>query len=328
MIKRRIARISLLWALAAGTFAAVAATDQYPSRPISLIVPYSAGGPTDLAARNLGNSVLKLLGQPMLVLNRPGAAGAIGSQFVRNAVPDGYTMLLARAGAQAISVAIDSSVPYKWNDFTFISLLEFNPIACAARPDAPYGTLRQLIDYLRANQGKLNYASSGDGTIPYMATQVLFSTGGLPKDVAANIPYKSDADSVNALLGNQVQFMCSNATAFIPYIKAGTLRGLAVAMPERLPDLAQVPTAREQGYPEMEKVVGWSALYGPPGMSNALIEKWRQTLEKVAHDPKWVALNAKFGGVPAIRSRADTEKFVREQFDFYNDLITRLGVRK
>src|SRR5262249_29101590 len=161
------------------------------------------------------------------------------------AAPDGYTMLLARAGAQAITPAMDSKTPYKWNDFTMLSVLEFNPIACVARADAPYKSLKELVEHLRANPGKLNFSSSGEGTIPYMATQVLFSAGGLSKSIAVNVAYKSDADSVNALLGSQVQFMCSNTTALIPHIKGGTLRGLAVAMPERIPELPDVPTGRE-----------------------------------------------------------------------------------
>lgn len=300
----------------------------YPNRPMTLVVPYSSGGPTDLAARNLSQAAPKLLGQPMVVVNKAGAAGVIGSQFVRIAPPDGYTLLLARAGAQAISIAMDPAVPYKWNEFTLLSLLEFNPVACAVKPDAPYGSLKELIAYLKKHPGKLNFASSGEGTIPYMATQVLLSSGGLPPDAAANIPYKSDADSISAMLGNQVQFMCSNATAFIPFIKAGTLRGLAVAMPERIAELPEVPTAREEGYPGLEKVVGWSALYGPPGMSADLVKKWTETLAHVAKDPEWLAVNARIGGVPAIRSPAQTEQFVREQFEFYDGLITTLGVRK
>lgn len=304
------------------------AAPSYPVKPISVIVPYSAGGTTDLSARILSEATTKMLGQPMVVVNRAGAAGVIGSQMVRNAAPDGYTLLLARAGAQAITPAIDSKVPYKWDDYTFLSLLEFNPVACVARADAPYRNLQELIAYLREHPGKLNYPDSGPGTIPQMATQVLFSIGKLGRDVAVSVPYKSDGDSSVALLGNQVQFMCSNATAFIPLIKSGQLRGLAVAMPERIPDLPEVPTAREQGYPDLEKVVGWSALYGPPGMSPELVDRWQRIMSDVAKDKHWLQANARSGSVPAVRSASETQRFVREQFDFYNKLIGELGIRR
>ena len=324
---KRLLSLALLWGTAT---AGVQAQPQahYPTRPISIVVPYSPGGTTDFSARSLSEVTTKMLGQPMIVVNRAGAAGVIGSQLVRNAAPNGYTLLLARAGAQAITPAIDSKVPYKWNDFTFISLLEFNPVACVVRADSAYRSLSDLINDLREHPGKLNYPDSGPGTIPQMATQVLFSMGKLRRDVAVSVPYKSDADSSVALLSGQVQFMCSNATTFIPLIKSGQLRGLAVGMPERIPDLPDVATAREQGYADLEKVVGWSALYGPPGLPQDIVDRWQQIMAAVAKDEHWLQLNARSGSVPAVRSAGETQRFVREQFDFYNKLIAELGIRR
>ncbi len=301
---------------------------QYPDKPITLVVPYSAGGATDLAGRNLAQYAGEVLGQRIVVLNKPGAAGVLGSQFVRTSAPDGYTLLIARVGSQAVSPALDSSVPYKWNEFSFLSLLELNPTACVSRADAPYKSLPELVDHLKRNPGKLNYSSSGDGTLPYMTTQLLFSLAGLDKNVAVNVPYKSDADSVVAMLGGLVHFHCASVTALIAQVKAGKLRGMAVSMPDRMDEFPGVPTAREQGFADLEKVVGWSALYGPQRLPAAVVEKWTETMKKVAVHPGWVEGNKRFGGIPAVRSPADTEKFAREQFELYEGLTKSLGLRK
>lgn len=304
------------------------AAAQYPDKPITLVVPYSAGGATDLAGRNLAQYAGEVLGQRIVVLNKPGAAGVLGSQFVRNSPADGYTLLIARVGSQAVSPAMDSTVPYKWNEFSFLSLLELTPTACVARADAPYKSLPELVGYLRSNPGKLNYSSSGQGTLPYMTTQLLFSLAKLDRNVAVNIPYKSDADSVVAMLGGLVHFHCASATALITQVKAGKLRGLAVSMPERMQEFPGVPTAREQGFAELEKVVGWSALYGPQGLPRTVTDKWAAAMKRVAQHPGWIEGNRKFGGVPSVRSPAETEKFAREQFELYEGLVKSLGIRK
>jgi tripartite-type tricarboxylate transporter receptor subunit TctC len=304
------------------------ASAQYPEKPITLVVPYSAGGATDLAGRNLAQFAGEVLGQRIVVLNKPGAAGVLGSQFVRTSPADGYTLLIARVGSQAVSPAMDSSIPYKWNEFTFLSLLELNPTACVARADAPFSSLPDLVAYLQRNPGKLNYSSSGDGTLPYMATQLLLSLAGLDRNAAVNVPYKSDADSVVAMLGGLVHFHCASATALIAQVKAGKLKGLAVSMPERMEEFPGVPTAREQGYGDLEKVVGWSALYGPQGLPGAVVEKWAETMKKVAAHPGWIEGNRRFGGVPSVRSPADTEKYAREQFELYQGFVKSLGIGK
>jgi tripartite-type tricarboxylate transporter receptor subunit TctC len=324
-MQRSIARIlASACALACGHAAA-----QYPDKPINLVVPYAAGGPTDLAGRNLAQYAGDALGQRIIVHNRPGAGGITGSLGVKSAAPDGYTLLIARVGSHAATPAIDPATPYKWNEFTFLSVLELNPTACAARADSPYKSLPELVRHLKANPGKLNYSSSGEGSLPYMTTQVFFSLAGLDRNIAVNVPYKSDGDTVVAMLGGLVDFHCASATAMIPQIKAGKLRGLAVSMPQRMEDeLPGVPTAREQGFADLEKMVGWSALYGPPGLPPAVVAKWTETMQKVAATQGWIEGNRRFGGVPAVRSPAETERFAREQFELYDKLVKTLGIKK
>ena len=142
----------------------VVLAQNYPNKTINFIAPYGIGGDSDFSGRNLAPMATKLMGQNVIVQNIAGASGTIGSQKVRTSPPDGYTLLISRGGSQAITPALDSTTPYKWNDFTFISLLDFNPVVCVVKPDAPYKNMKDLIAAIKANPGKLNYASAGAGT--------------------------------------------------------------------------------------------------------------------------------------------------------------------
>ncbi len=316
-------------ALAALLVSVGAAAQGYPSKPITFVVAFGAGGDSDLSGRNLAQHSAKYLGNAtIVVVNRVGASGAIGTQLVRNAATDGYTLLVARIATHAILPAVDSKVPYKWNEFTMLSLLEINPYVCVVKGDSPYRTMPELVAAMRREPGKLNFSTSGPGTVQNLGPQYFFTLTGLTKDHAVGIHYKSGGDVTTALLGGQVQFACNNLTTLLSHIKAGTLRAIMITMPERLKDVPDVPTARELGWPEMERIQGWSALMGPPGMAKEAIERWTEVLARLANDPDWLAGNAKVGGVPAIRSQAETERYVREQYELYEKLATSLGIRQ
>jgi tripartite-type tricarboxylate transporter receptor subunit TctC len=316
-----------LTALAA-TFAAPVVAQPYPNRPINLIAPYAAGGDSDASGRNLAAVAVKYMGQSLVVQNIVGASGIIGSQRVRTSAPDGYTLLIARGGSQAISPALDSKTPYKWNDFTFISLLDFNPVACVVKGDSPHQNIKDLLEALKAQPGKLNYATAGPGTTQHMAVEVLLRSAGLPSNSAEQIGYKGGGEATAAVLSGQVQFLCNNLPTLGGQLKAGTMRGLLTTTSERLRDYPEIPTARELGLAPMEQVMGWSGLYGPPGLPPEVVNKWADVLKRVAQDPDWIRGNAGFGAIPAIRSAADTEKFAREQFELYERLGTALGLKK
>jgi tripartite-type tricarboxylate transporter receptor subunit TctC len=301
---------------------------EYPSKPISLVVPFGAGSDADLAGRNLSEHAAKYLNnQPIVVVNHPGASGAIGTLAVRNAPADGYTLLLARLASQAILPAIDAKTPYRWSDFTQLSVLEVNPQVCAVKADAPYKSMKDLIDDVAKQPGKLNFGTVGAGTIQAFGPQYLFSLAKLPKDAAFAVPYKGSGELTAALLGGQVQFVCSNLGTLLPHLKSGALRALMTSTRERLPELPDVPTARALGWPAMEKLAGWSSLAGPPGLPKEVVARWTGVLAKIASDPDWLARNEKLGGIPAIRSPAETEAFVRDQYQLYEQLALRVGLR-
>jgi tripartite-type tricarboxylate transporter receptor subunit TctC len=319
--------MTALAALAVGAAAPVHA-QPYPNRPITLIAPFAAGGDSDLAGRNLAAAAARFMGQPLVVQNVVGASGTIGSMRVRTAAPDGYTLLIARGGSQAITPALDSKTPYKWNEFTMLSLLEFNPVVCVVKGDAPQRTLRDLLDALKAQPGKFNYATAGPGTTQHLAVEVMLRAAGLPPTSAEMIGYKGGGEATAAILSGQVQFLCNNLTTLGGQLKGGAMRALMTTTAERIREYPDIPTARESGVAPMEQVMGWSGLYGPPGLPAEVVAKWTDTLQRLAQDPEWLKGNAAFGGIPAIRSPAETEKFAREQYELYERLGTALNLRK
>ncbi|HET7598212.1 MAG TPA: tripartite tricarboxylate transporter substrate binding protein [Burkholderiales bacterium] len=305
-----------------------AAHAQYPTKPIRLVVPYTAGSDADFAARHLAQHAAKYLDhQTIVVDNRPGASGAIGTMVARKAPADGYTLLLARIASQVILPAIDTKTPYHWNDFTLLGLIDLNPYVCVAPGAAPYRSMKELVEDVRKRPGRLNFATVGPGTLQNFGPQYLFSVLGLPADAAVAVPYKGSGELAAALLGGHVHFACSNLGALLPYLKSGALRALMTTTREPLKELPQVPTARDLGWADMERFSAWSALAGPPGLRRSIVERWADTLAKLARDPQWLAGNATLGSIPAIRSPAATERFVREQYELYEKLAIRLGLR-
>ena len=314
--------------LAATLLAASSLHAQYPSRSIQLVVPFNAGSDADLSARNLAQHASQYLnGQAVVVLNQPGASGAIGTLAVRKAPPDGYTLLLARIASQVILPATDRKTPYQPDDFTYLSVLEINPYVCAVKADAPYATMKELVDDIRKRPGKLNFGTVGPGTIQNFGPQYLFSLAGLPRDAAIGIPYKGSADIATALLAGHVQFACSNLGILLGQFRAGALRPLMTTMRRPLHQFPEVPTARSLGWPEMERVMAWSALAGPPALPREVVERWSEVMASLSRDIGWIAGNEKLGGIPAVRSPADSQHFVREQYQLFEGLAQRLGLR-
>ena len=316
--------VAVLAALAAGA----AHAQGYPSKPITFIIPFAAGGDSDLSGRNVAAHASKYLNNtPIIALNRTGASGAIGAMAVRNAAPDGYTLLVARIATHAILPALESKLQYKWNEFTMLSLIELNPYVCFVKSDSAYKNAQDLVAAMRASPGKLNFATAGVGTSQNMAAQYFLTLAGLTKEHAVGIHYKGGGEVTSAVLGGQVQFACNNAPTVIPQVKAGAVRPLFVT-PTRLAEIPDAPSGTEAGFPDMNKIVGWTALMGPPGLPKEVVDKWTEVFARLAKDAEWQLGNSRIGGIAAIRSPAESEQFVREQYELYDKLITALGIRQ
>ena len=302
-----------------------AALADYPAKPVTLVSPYGPGGAADLAARTIAGTAPAYLGQAVLVVNRTGAAGVTGSTTVAKGKPDGYTLLLARVGSQAAVPAINRKIPYKWDEFTFLGLLELNPFVLVVNADSPI----QSLDDVKAAAGggeKPSYASAGVGTLLHVAMVMVLDQFGLPQDAMKHVPYKGGGKAAAAVVGGHVDMMFQNLSGVIGNIQAGKLRALAVSTPERVAAIPDVPTVAEVGYPALETVVGWSGVWGPPGMDQAAADKWVEVLGKLKDDKAWNKLTTGLGSIPSVRGPGDTRAFVENQYEAFKALTEKLGM--
>lgn len=321
-------------ATAAGLLFAVSVQAQasdYPKSSITIVVPYGAGGNGDLAARAMSAMTPKLKslkGASVIVVNRAGAGGLAGSESVLHAKKDGYTLLLARVGSHAVEPALDPKTPYKWDDFTFIGLLQTDPYVCVVKKDSPYTSFKQLLDAAKEHPGKLTYASSGNMDASVAFPVSAFLKFGLKSDAAVKIPYKSGLETTSALLGGYVDFACNGLTPYLGGIQSGDLRALIVSTPERVKDLPGVPTVAELGMQDLEAVSGWSALYGPPKLPDAVVKIWASALSELSSDDAWKKKVVSLGSVPSIMSPEETHQFAKKQYEFYRSLSPYMGIGK
>ena len=297
------------------------ADDTYPGRPVNLIAPYSVGGDADMAARNLASAAQKVLGQTVVVQNKPGASGVIGSAFVLNAEANGYTLLLARTGSQSILPAIrPTNTKYKWDDYTFIGMLELNPYGCMVNAKSPYKTFDDFAKGLKEKGKTMNFATAGSLTTNDMGPRQLINLLQIGDQAPTQVPYKGSGDATASLLASETDFACASIGAFLPLIKSGALRALFVTTPERIPSLPDVPTAREIKLPEMEKIIGWSALMGPANLPAPVVKKLADMLQVVAKDEGWQQATKRAGSIPYVKSPGETREFAKAQFDLYRAL--------
>lgn len=314
--------------LLAVTFLTVPALAEYPEKPVTIVSPYGAGGNADLAARSLAAVAEKYLGQKVLVVNKTGAGGVTGSSYVLDSKNDGYTLLLARVGSQAVRPAMDAQVPYKWDDFGIIGMLETNPYVCVVTKASPIKDFKDFTAKLKNEPGAMNYASSSVMDASVVFPVMVFQNLGLSADAAMKVPYQGAGQTVGAVMGNQVDFTCNGVSPYASGLKSGDLRALVVSTKERIPEAPDTPTAAEVKMPNLELVSGWSALYGPADLPEPVVKKWTEVLNKVAKDDEWLQLVKKRGSVASIMSPDDTRTFVEGQFKTLRELATKLGVYK
>ncbi len=311
-----------------GALSAVAAVSQaaYPTKPVTLVSPYGPGGAADLAARNLAATAPGYLGNGVIVTNRTGAGGVTGSTFVSRSRPDGYTLLLARVGSQAAVPAINSRIPYKWDDFTFLGLLERNPFVLVVNADSPYQSFEDLVRAIADGKEKLSFASAGVGTLLHVAAVMMLDEIGAPSSALKHIPFKGGGKASAAVVGGHVDMMFQNLSGVISGIQSGQLRALAVTSQERFSDIPDVPTVRELGYAGLEAVVGWSALYGPKNLPQPVVDKWVNVLGQVKEDKSWNKLTRKLSSIPDVQNPQDTGMFVKNQYTKFKNVVDRLGL--
>src|SRR5437667_2908215 len=288
----------------------------YPTKPVRLVVPFPAGGTTDLLARAAAQKLSEAWGQQVIVDNRPGAAGNIGAELVAKAAPDGYTLLMGTVGTHAINASLYAKMPYDHvKDFAPVILVAGVPNVLVVNPQVPVNSVADLIKLAKAKPGQINFASSGSGTSIHLSGELFKTMAGVDM---THVPYKGSAPAITDLIGGQVQIMFDNLPSSLPHIKAGKLRAIAVTSAQRAPALPNVPTIAESGLPGFE-ASSWFGILGPAATPPAVIARinsevnqWLQTPEA---KEKLVAQGAaSAGGAPeqfAAHIRAETEKWAK-----------------
>ncbi len=312
--------LALLLFMVSGAFAG-----EYPSKPVKLICPYGAGGTTDLAARTLASAIPEYLGQPVVVINKPGASGSIAFDYVTKQKTSGYTMMMAAIGANALFPAMNPHLPFKFNDLTYVARTQINPNMLVVSSKSKWKTFQDFAKALKDNPGKLRYGTAGPGTTSHLGAALILEALGLPMDAAKAVHYNSDGQAVLAVIQGEVDFFQANLAPMDGHVKSGLVRGLAVTTDNRLPDHPKVPTYKELGYPSVN-VIGWRGVCGPPGLAPEVIAKWEKAVKETVKSKYWTKVVTKFGDVPGYMNSKDFTKYVAKEFKRYRALFTKLGL--
>ena len=301
------------------------AAESYPSRPVQLIVPYAPGGSGDLLARLLGDALSKQWGQQVVIENKPGAGGLIGTEAAAKSAPDGYTLYLATDGPLTIAATLHRHLAYDWNrDFAPISMMAVGYQILLSSPKLPATDLDEFIALTKQNPGKYNFASIGVGSAPHLAAELFLSMAGLK---LTHVPYAGSSQQCIAALisGDVAMFMVGTSTA-VPFVKAGTVRGLGVTAPKRIDSLPNVPTFIELDMPKMDYSL-WFAIEAPSGTPAGIIQKVHDDIAAVVSD----AAYQKALHIRGFEAQSDTpeqlEAFLQNNYLQLKPLIERLGLR-
>ncbi|AGW94883.1 MULTISPECIES: Bug family tripartite tricarboxylate transporter substrate binding protein [Cupriavidus] len=304
--------------------AAPAAAQTWPDRPLRLVVPFAAGGATDVLGRLLAVGLGEKLGQSVVVENKPGASTVIGATQVAKAAPDGYTLLLGASTTLTLNPAIRPNLGYDpIKSFTPLGLVADMSLVLVANPDTPIRSLKDLVTQAKASPDKFSYGSFGTGSSVHFGGEMLKSATGIRM---VHVPFNGSAPSLTALAGGQVQVAVDTIVATLPLIKGGKIRPVAVLSPQRLPALPQVPTVAESGYPGFQMGT-WFALLAPAGLPAPVQQKLEKALAEVANAPATRARMAELGLTPAWGNGAAVKARVEKELPEMRAVAARADIR-
>lgn len=318
--------LNLLKVLALGAACTVASTalaNDFPSRPIKIVVPAAAGGPTHITAQMLAEKMQVSLGQPVIVEPKPGAGNNLGAEFVAKSAPDGYTLLFATTGTHAINQTLFKKLPFDpIKDFEPVSLVVQYPLMLVVASDLPVKSVKELIEYAKKNPGKLNRASGGMGTSMHLSGELFVKQANIE---APHIPYKGSAPALNDLMGGHVQLMFNSMITTMPLVEGGKLRALAVTGKKRSPLLPNVPTIAESGLPDYE-ATGWTGIVVPAGTPRDVVMKLNRAIVEAIKSPAVQETFRKQAADPVGSSPEEFAAFIRKETDKWGATIRAAGI--
>jgi tripartite-type tricarboxylate transporter receptor subunit TctC len=305
-------------------FAGPALAQAYPAKPVKIIVAFTAGSATDILARVVAEHLTRALGQPFVVENKPGAGGSVGTAQAKDAAPDGYTLVAAGSGPFGINPAIYSKLPYDpLRDFELIGNIVLTPQALVVGAQTPYRTLGEFVAAAKAKPGEIAYASLGNGSTSHLTMEAFQSAAGIKLN---HIPFKGSSDAQTQIIGGSVPIMSDTVPGVLAQVKAGKLRALGVAIPQRSPYLPDVPTIAEQGYPGFESV-GWIGLAAPAKTPPAILDRLNAEVRKMLQDPAVKARLDQLAFTPVGDSRAEFTAFVRSEIAKWTQVARASGAK-
>jgi tripartite-type tricarboxylate transporter receptor subunit TctC len=295
-------KLSRLFPIMLFLFAAQAPAQDFPTRPMRIVVPFPPGGSTDLIGRRIAEKFQASMGQPALVENRPGAGGAVGAEHVARSAPDGHTLLLGVTGSNAVSYSLNPKLPYQPKDFDPVSLVVSAPLTVVVNSSVPAKNLKELVALNRP----FTHGTPGNGTSMHLTAE-MFNLAAQAKFV--HVPYKGTAGALNDLIGGQIQMMFGDFLVTLPQVKAGKVRALAVTSLQRHPLLPEVPTVAESGYPGFE-ALSWQGVFAPAGTPPATMAKLNAELVRAINAPEMKEYFASQGFFLGGSSPAEFRSFV------------------
>ncbi len=325
MLTARIASLVVAAAFAAGAAAAQAA-EQFPVRPVRLIIPYAPGGATDITARQLQPRLSELWKQPIIVENRPGASGNIALELAARSVPDGYTLFVGNVSTNAINETTFKSLKVRPSrDLTGVTNLTELPQLWVVNPTLPVSSLKELVQYAKKPGIRLNYASAGVGSYPHLDAVKFLKAAGIQM---THVPYKGGAGQmIPAIIGNEVQFMLINMASSISNVRAGRIKALATTWPTRRPELPDVPTVAEAGFPGMG-TNAWNGLFAPAGVPKPLLNRINADVVKVMESPEMKAsLDKVFMSVVVNKSPQEFQQFVLKEIKEWGKIVIENDIK-
>ena len=320
---RALVALSVLFAGADAVLSQGAWAEGWPNRPIRMIVPYTAGGYTDLMARLVGQKISEALGQPLVFENKPGANAIIGTDVVAKAAPDGYTIGTVIA-AHAVNATLNPKLPYDTlKDFTYVSLMSVAPLIMIAHPSLPANNVKELIALAKAKPGQLNFASSGVGAAAHLTMEMFKSRVGIDM---LHIPYKGTAGALQDTVGGQINVMFDVVGPLMPQVRSGNAKALVVTAKERIPAAPDVPTMAEAGVPDFVSGT-WAGIIAPAGMPKEIVDRISAEAKKALADPAMKEKLAEQGIVAVGSTPEEFRAFVTEEIPRWGKVISDAGIK-